>query len=209
MYATPLVPTSTPPLGRFPAFAAAGESVWVSIEERDSELWGGSEPQLSLAYRGYTTIPTSTVVIRQTVDTPVTCAIVMCMTKQPNRRQVSLRLDTWRKAVELRDRLAEKSGRRVAISDTIDRGLDCLADAYDRGAWLSPQEAAPVWEQRLQDQIASVLAQFVARAMPDRSLEGIVIDSNRRTAIVLLGDHEEPIPLLLAATEAERNQAEK
>jgi hypothetical protein len=131
------------------------------------------------------------------------------MAKQPNRRQVSLRLDTWRKAVELRDKLAEKSGRRVAISDTIDRGLACLADAYDRGAWLSPKEAAPVWEQRLQDQIASVLAQFIARAMPEHSLEGIVIDSNRRTAIVLLGDLEEPIPLLLAATEAERSQTEK
>lgn len=136
-------------------------------------------------------------------------AIVPDMAKQPNRRQVSLRLDTWRKAVELRDKLAEKSGRRVAISDTIDRGLECLADAYNRGAWLSPQEAAPVWEQRLQDQIASVLAQFVARAMPDRSLEGIVIDSNRRTAIVLLGDLEERIPLLLAATEADGKQTEE
>ena len=125
------------------------------------------------------------------------------MVKQPNRRQVSLRLDTWQKAVELRDKLAEKSGRRVAISDTIDRGLECLADAYERGAWLSPREAAPVWEQRLQDQIASVLAQFVARAMPDRSLEGIQIDRKRRTAVVLLGDVDEPIPLLLAVTEAE------
>ena len=131
------------------------------------------------------------------------------MAKQPNRRQVSLRLDTWRKAVELRDKLAAKAGRRVAISDTIDRGLECLADAYDRGAWLSPQEAAPVWEQRLQDQIASVLAQFVARAMPDRSLEGIVIDRNQRTAVVLLRGADEPIPLLLAATEAQASQAEK
>lgn len=129
------------------------------------------------------------------------------MAKEPNRRQVSLRLDTWRKAVELRDRLAEKSGRRVAISDTIDRGLDCLADAYDRGAWLSPQEAAPAWEQRLQDQIASVLAQFVARAMPECSLEGIVIDRNRRTAVVILGEPDKPIPLLLAATEAEAPRA--
>ena len=133
----------------------------------------------------------------------MTRAIVSSMVKQPNRRQVSLRLDTWRKAVELRDKLAAKSGRRVAISDTIDRSLECLAEAYDRGAWLSPREAAPVWEQRLQDQIASVLAQFVARAMPDRSLEGIVIDSNRRTAVVLFRDGDKPIPLLLAATEAE------
>lgn len=125
------------------------------------------------------------------------------MGKQPNRRQVSLRLDTWQKAVELRDKLAEKSGRRVAISDTIDRGLECLADAYERGAWLSPREAAPVWEQRLQDQIASVLAQFVARAMPERSLEGIAIDRKRRTAVVYLEDTEKPIPLLLAATELE------
>ena len=124
------------------------------------------------------------------------------MAKQPNRRQVSLRLATWQKAAELRDSLAERSGRRVTIGDTIDRGLDCLADAHERGAWLSPREAAPILERRLQDQIASALAQFVARAMPDRSLAGIMIDRKRRTAVVLLEDVDEPIRLLLSATEA-------
>ena len=124
------------------------------------------------------------------------------MAKQPNRRQVSLRLATWQKAAELRDPLAERSGRRVTIGDTIDRGLDCLADAHERGAWLSPREAAPILERRLQDQIASALAQFVARAMPDRSLAGITIDRKRRTAVVLLEDVDEPIRLLLSATEA-------
>lgn len=50
---------------------------------------------------------------------------------------------------------------------------------------------------------------FVARAMPDRCLEVIVVNSTRRTAIVLPQDTDELIPLLLAATEAEALHAEK
>ena len=55
-------------------------------------------------------------------------------------------------------------------------------------------------KQRLRDQIASALAQFVARAMPDRTLKGIAFHPTERTAVVILDDGE--FPLLLAPTEA-------
>ena len=97
--------------------------------------------------------------------------------RQPNRRQVSLRNVDFEKATTLRDAITEKSGRKITISDTVGRALDCLTDAHAQGAWLSPQEAAPVLEQRHRDQMASVLAQFVARACPEKKLKGIAFDS--------------------------------
>jgi len=130
------------------------------------------------------------------------------MAKQPKRKQVSLRIEAWQKAAALRDALAETTGRRVTITDTIDRALDCLADAHKRGAWLSPKEAGPVLEQRLRDQIASVLAQFVARALPSKHLYGITFHPNRRVVTVILEGSdggEEPVPLLMGATEASSN----
>ena len=123
---------------------------------------------------------------------------------QVNRRQVSLRIETWQKAVDLRDALAETSGRKVSIADTIHRGLECLADAHERGAWLSPKEAAPVLEQRLRNQLASALAQFVGRAMPDKTLSGIVFHPPGHTlTVVLEGDVR--VPLLVTPTEAPRS----
>ena len=97
--------------------------------------------------------------------------------KQLSRRQVSLRNVDFEKATALRDAITEKSGRKITISDTVGRALDCLKDAHTRGAWLRPQEAAPVIEQRHRDQVASVLAQFVARACPEKRLKGIAFDS--------------------------------
>lgn len=117
------------------------------------------------------------------------------------RRQVSLQIETWQKAVQLRDALAQKSGRRVSIGDIVHRGLECLQDAHERGAWLSPAEAAPVMEQRLRDRIASALAQFVARAMPDKRLVRIVVYPPGDTMDVVLEDAS--IPVLLGPAEAE------
>ncbi len=124
---------------------------------------------------------------------------------QVNRRQVSLRIETWRKATDLRDSLAEVSGRKVSIADTIHRGLECLADAHARGAWLSPKEAAPVLEQRLRSQLASALAQFVGRAMPDKTLSGIVFHPPGHTLTVIL-EGDVRVPLLVAPTEAPRSR---
>ena len=114
--------------------------------------------------------------------------------KQLNRRQVSLRHADFEKATALRDALAEKSGRKVTISGTMGRALECLEDAHARGAWLSPREAAPVLEQRHRDQVASVLAQFIARACPEKRLKGIAFDSANEMMTVTF-DEGDPIAL--------------
>ena len=121
---------------------------------------------------------------------------------QPNRRQVSLRTEAWNRAAKLRDELAERSGRKASLTDTIERALQCLEARHARGAWLSPQESAPVWEARLRDQIAFVLVQFAAKAVPDRDLTGINYNSADRTLTVIFEGEETPkeIPLLLEAT---------
>ena len=103
---------------------------------------------------------------------------------QRNRRQISIATEDYRRLAALRDGLAEKTGTRVTLTDTITRSIDCLSDAYQRGAWLSPREAAPVLEQRHRDKLASVLAQFIARACPEKQLKGIAFDPKNGTMTV-------------------------
>ena len=117
--------------------------------------------------------------------------------KQPSRHQVSVRNVDFEKTIVLRDALAEKSGRKVTISDTIARALDCLQDAHARGAWLSPQEAAPVLEQRHRDQVVSVVAQLLARIAPERPLRGIAFDTEHDTLFVHMADSES-FPLVMS-----------
>ena len=131
--------------------------------------------------------------------------MLTCGMAQLNRRQISLRTSVWKKASQLRDALASVSGRKVAISDTIDRALDCLEDAHSRGAWLSPKEAGPVLEERLRKEVISVLTQFVARTMPDRLLRGVTFQpagmpGGGGTLYVHL-DEEVTVPMLMGAGE--------
>ena len=116
--------------------------------------------------------------------------------KQPSRRQVSLRNVDFEKATALRDEITEKSGRKITISDTVARALDCLKDAHAQGAWLSPQEAAPVLEQRHRDQVVSVVAQLLARIAPERPLRGVAFDTEHDTLIVHMADSES-FPLVM------------
>ena len=122
---------------------------------------------------------------------------------QPNRRQISLRTSVWERASRLRDALAAASGRKVTISDTIDKGLGCLEDAAARGAWMSPKEAAPVLEDRLRKEIVSVLAQFIARTMQDRELRGVTFDNSSPGAGIALYVHldDSAVPLFLGSAE--------
>ena len=116
--------------------------------------------------------------------------------KQPSRHQVSVRNVDFEKTIVLRDALAEKSGRKVTISDTLSRALDCLEDAHKRNAWLSPLEAAPVLEQRHRDQVVSVVAQLLARIAPERPLRGVEFDPEHDILNVHFADSES-FPLLM------------
>ena len=121
--------------------------------------------------------------------------------KQPNRRQVSLRIVDYEKATALRDALAEKSGRKVAISDILARSLECLEAAHTRGAWLSPSEAGPVLTERLRDSLASAFAQFIGREMPERRLKGIAFRSEQMV-VIFEDDTEAPLYVPMVAGES-------
>ncbi len=130
------------------------------------------------------------------------------MTKKQakNRAPVMLRGETHALAAELRDELTSRSGARHTMADAIHRGLMCLKDAHERGAWLSPQEAAPVMEQRARDRMVSVLAQFIGRAMPEKKLKGIAFATANETMTIEFVDGDS-FPILLAGVESTRPTA--
>ena len=113
---------------------------------------------------------------------------------QRNRHQISLATKDYRRLVALRDALAKKVGMRATVTATVARAIDCLEDAYERGAWLSPSEAAPILEQRHRDILASVLAQFVARACPEKTLKGIAFDP-KSGMMTIHFDEDDPVSI--------------
>ena len=113
---------------------------------------------------------------------------------QSKRKQVSLRAADFEKATGLRDVITKKTGRPITIGDAVGRALQCLEDAHERGAWLSPPEAASVLEARHRDKLASVLAQFIARACPEKQLKGIAFNHKNGTMTVSF-DEGDPVAL--------------
>ena len=120
---------------------------------------------------------------------------------QLNRRQISLRTPVWERASRLRDALGAVSGRKMTISDTIDRGLECLEDADSRGAWLSPKEAETVLEERLRKEVVSVLAQFIARTMGDREIRGVRFEKLPGGGVLYVHLDDNVVPLFTGAAE--------
>ena len=110
------------------------------------------------------------------------------------RKQVSIHPSTYELARVLQDELSKKLGARVSMDMVFQRAFKCLQDAHGRGAWLSPGEAAPLLEQRHEGVIASVLAQFIGRSMPDRQLRRIAFDRQNKSVRVWLSDGP-PVPL--------------
>ena len=117
-----------------------------------------------------------------------------------DRAQIMMRSETRDLAAKLRDELVERSGARVTLADTVDRALKCLADAHERGAWLSSKEAAPILEQRHRDILASVIAQFVAAELPDKRLKGVAFKGNEMVVIFADGA-ERPLYAPLTPTD--------
>ena len=117
---------------------------------------------------------------------------------------------TWTLAGELRDALAARSGRRVSLSETVERGLECLRDSHVRGAWLTPQEAAPVMEARMRAEIVSAIKQFLGRWSPETVLHGVgfapsKIPGGGGTLTVHLEGGE--VPILLGGAEFVASEA--
>lgn len=120
------------------------------------------------------------------------------MAKQQTRKQISVRVPTWRKAQQLRSELAETSGREVTMTDVLDRALQCLSDAHAGQAWLSAPEAAVVFEERHRQGIASALVQFAARVAPEKVVRAIRFLPSEQRMEVDLGDAV-PVPVFVGA----------
>ena len=81
-------------------------------------------------------------------------------------KTIQMRRVIYDRAVNLRDDLTQMSdGRTISLSETVARALACLADAHKRGAWLSPAEALPMYEQSLIDLLVATAGQVAAVMM--------------------------------------------
>ena len=127
---------------------------------------------------------------------------MMAAKREGNRAQIMVPGGTRDLAAKLRDELVERTGGRITLSDIVHRALVCLDDTHNRGAWLSPKEAAPVLEERHRQKVASALAQFIARACPDRKLKGIAFDTESGMMTVML-DEGDPIGIWAGQTDQE------
>ena len=125
---------------------------------------------------------------------------MMAAKQEANRAQIMVRGETRDLAAKLRDELVERSGGRITLSDTVHRALVCLDDAHNRGAWLSPKEAAPVLEERHRQKVASALAQFIARACPEKRLKGIAFDPANGMMTVSF-DEADPVAIWAGETD--------
>ena len=83
--------------------------------------------------------------------------------QQSNRRQVSLRMSSWQKAVDLRERIVQRTGRVVPITDVLDQALDSLATDLDRTP--SPEEATSQARERFINAMVEL-----TKANPDASI---------------------------------------
>ena len=109
------------------------------------------------------------------------------MPKEGRGRQlVSLPTQVYEEARQIRDEIEQKLRRKVTMGDAILRGIECLRDAHYRGAWLSPPEAAPVLQQRINDAVARTLGQFIIQAMPETRLISLKVDSDTEIMTVAM-----------------------
>ena len=95
--------------------------------------------------------------------------------KKPDmpRRMVHMPLNIYEKARQLQTKIQEKIGLEVALGGVIERGIECLDDAYNRGAWLSPKEASRALERRFMERMMDLTEQILAKVAPDRKLKKI------------------------------------
>ena len=92
------------------------------------------------------------------------------------RKQVSIRAEQWHKLNALRIELEIMTGREVQITEAMGRAIDCMDDAHRRGAWLSPEEARGVMDERLKLAVALALRHITEGKQP--SLDTTVINLN-------------------------------
>ena len=101
-------------------------------------------------------------------------------------KNVGIPIATYNKIEEVQRDLAKMLNRRITKGDVMQRAVECLDDAHNRGAWLSPREAAPVLEERHERDIVNVLGQFATHlGLP---VAGFKVNRSQWTLQVVLED---------------------
>lgn len=114
--------------------------------------------------------------------------------KKPNvpRKMVNISGQAYGKARELKAEIEAKLMLDVTLGSVIDRAITCLHDAQKGGAWLSPKEAAPQFEQRFKDHMIQLVGQLLGRVAPDRKLKKIDFQGGQMRVFI---DDDKPIML--------------
>lgn len=111
----------------------------------------------------------------------------------PQRHQVGLPPTIYKLLAHLRDELTDRTGQQFSIVDTIARAATCLRDAHRGDAWLSPREAAPVYEQRHQDSLAAAIMQTAAAC--GRVVRGLDFNTSRNRIEIVFADDDDGPPV--------------
>lgn len=59
---------------------------------------------------------------------------------QPNRKQLSIQAHVYERVQLLAQALSDRLGRKITLTELIDRATAALAEQYAQGNWLSPAE---------------------------------------------------------------------
>ena len=106
-------------------------------------------------------------------------------------KNVNLKPPGYAHLQRLQKDIEKATGYSPNLGQVVERALDCLDDAQSGGAWLSPKEAAPRFEERHQREIISLIAQLFAARVLDQSLEKIDFDrDNNRVTVWTSGGAE-------------------
>lgn len=106
------------------------------------------------------------------------------MVGKVRRHVVSVSAATYAEIQRLKAELERTSGRRLTVTDVLDRALENLSDAHERGAWLSPKEMWPVLRERQHRAIRSVIGQVVERFAPGYTLKAVGFSETDGSCVV-------------------------
>ncbi len=95
---------------------------------------------------------------------------------------VKLDTATYAKSRALKEKLEAKApGANVTLGAVIGRALECFEDSIDKKAWLSPDEARPVYEEIAREQKARLIVDVVKLCAPDLRITKITYSRESQT----------------------------
>ena len=116
----------------------------------------------------------------------------------PRRATMSLRPETYERALRLRTELSAAEGRNYQMTDIIDRAVRCLEEVQSRSAWTVPNDRALQAEQHIATLATSALSQFINIYMPDKTLVYVGVHYDMRAIGVYIAGEGEVRRIVLA-----------